>query len=375
MKIGIDASNLNMGGGKTHIINFLNSIDWSKYPEDRIILYAKKTLLGLIVDDPHIIKKTNKYINGNIFTRYYWYLFYFKDDFEDIDILFVPGGLYSGNFHPYVSMSRNMLLFDKNERKRVGLKLRLKLELSRFFQVKSLKQADGIIYLSDYAQETISRKLNLVDKCIQKIPHGISSNFRIAPEERSFVQKRSFNLLYVSHIYEYKHPWNVVYAVAKLREKGYDIHVRIVGGGDPGAILKLQNCIDTTAGATSYVEYCGNQKYDKIHSFYKEADLFIYLSTCENMPNILIEAMSSSLPIVCSDYPPMPEFIRDAGMLCDPLNVDAIAEAIEKLISSETLRKELSVKSYDYSLEYDWKCTAMKTMDFIQYVYNKFNKY
>lgn len=374
MEIGIDASNLNLGGGKTHIINFLNSIDWNKYPEDRIILYAKESLLGLIVDDPHIVKKTNKYINGNLFSRYYWYLFNFKDSFEGIDILFAPGGLYSGNFHPFVSMSRNMLLFDKNERKRVGLKLRLKLELSRLLQVKSLKKADGVIFLSDYAQETISRELNLEGKCIQRIPHGISSNFRIAPEERSFVQKQSYNLLYVSHIYEYKHPWNLVYAAAKLREKGYDIHVKIVGGGDPNAILKLKTCITTTTDATSYIEYCGNQTYDKIHLFYKEADIFVYPSTCENMPNILIEAMSSSLPIVCSDYPPMPEFMRDAGVLCDPLNVDAIADAIEKLLGSNTLRKELSVKSFNYSLEYDWKCTAMKTMDFIQDVYNKFKQ-
>lgn len=374
MKIGIDASNLNMGGGKTHIINFLNSIDWSKYPEDKIILYAKESLLDLIVDDSHIIKKTNRYINGNLFLRYYWYLFNFKNDFEGIDILFAPGGLYSGNFHPFVSMSRNMLLFDKNERKRVGPKLRLKLELSRLLQIKSFKRADGIIFLSNYAQETISKELNLAGKCIRRISHGISSNFRIDPEQRSFVQKQSYNLLYVSHIYEYKHPWNVVYAVAKLREKGYNIHARIVGGGDPNAILKLRNCIASTATAASYVEYCGNQTYDKIHSFYKEADFFVYPSTCENMPNILIEAMSSSLPIVCSDYPPMPEFIRDAGVLCDPLDVDAIAEAIEKLVSSDSLRKELSIKAFNYSLEYDWKRTAAKTMDFIQDVYNKFNK-
>lgn len=374
MKIGIDASNLNMGGGKTHIINFLSSIDWDNYSKDQIILYAKKSLLDLIVDDPHIIKKTNKYINGSLFLRYYWYIFKLKNDFKDVDILFAPGGLYSGNFHPFVSMSRNMLLFDKNERKRAGLKLRLKLELSRFLQVKSLKRANGIIFLSDYAQETISSKLNMTRKCIQKIHHGISTKFRILPEERSFVQKQTYNLLYVSHIYEYKHPWNVVYAAAKLKKKGYNINVKIVGGGDPNAILKLRNCIETIPGAVSYVEYCGNQTYDKIHLFYKEADIFVYLSTCENMPNILIEAMSSSLPIVCSNYPPMPEFIKDAGILCNPLNIDKIADAIERLIGSETLRKELSVKAFNYSQEYDWKRTAMKTMDFIQNVYNKFKK-
>ena len=38
---------------------------------------------------------------------------------------------------------------------------------------------------------------------------------------------------------------------------------------------------------------------------------FIFASTCENMPNILIEGMSSGLPILCSNYLPMPEFLKD----------------------------------------------------------------
>lgn len=374
MKIGIDATNLNMGGGKTHIVNFLNAINWKEFHDDEILLYAKNTLFDLVNDSPHIVKKTNRYINGNILMRYYWFFLKSKNDFADIDVLFAPGGLYFGDFHPFISMSRNMLLFDIKERKRVGIKLRIKLELSRYFQIKSFKLADGIIFLSDYAKKTISKELNLDNKYIKKIPHGVASRFRYSPENRNFSQKETFNLLYISHIYEYKHPWNIVYATAILKNKGYNINLKIVGGGDPIAILKLNNIIEKISDSSFYIEYCGITTHDKIDSYYKDADIFVYASTCENMPNILIEAMSSSLPIACSNYPPMPEFIRDSGVLFDPLNVNDIVNAIEKLISSSELRESLSSKSFKYSLKYDWMFTARKTMNFIHSVCDEYKK-
>ena len=42
------------------------------------------------------------------------------------------------------------------------------------------------------------------------------------------------------------------------------------------------------------------------------ADLFVFASSCENLPNIVIEAMAAGLPIASSRRPPMPEVLEDA---------------------------------------------------------------
>ena len=50
----------------------------------------------------------------------------------------------------------------------------------------------------------------------------------------------------------------------------------------------------------------------------REAELFVFASSCENLPNILIEGMAAGLPIACSRRPPMPEVLGDAGESFDP---------------------------------------------------------
>ena len=375
MVIGIDATNLNMGGGRTHIVNMLNSIDWDKHPSDRIVLYAKEELLRKITDHPSIKKVTNKYLNGNLLMRYYWLIFHSKSEYKENDILFSPSGLYCGTFRPYVTMSRNMLLFDKKERKRQGGKLRVKLEISRLLQIFSLKRANGIIFISDYARTSITSQLNLDNHFVIKICHGISSQFKYLPQDRVFERESGhcIELLYVSHIYGYKHPWNVVKATSILKNRGYDVKLKIIGGGDPQAIQKLNDTIKSIPQGDSFISYLGMLPHDKIHTYYKMADIFVYASTCENMPNILIEAMSASLPVACSNYQPMPEFVRDAGLLFDPLDINNIADVVERLIISPQLRTLFGNKAYDYSCSFNWSETAERTLNFLAETHDKFN--
>lgn len=378
MVIGIDATNLNLGGGKTHILNLVEALSrLRKETTIKIIIYAQQQLLDHLPDAEFITKRTNNYLNGTMLKRYYWLLFKSKNEYKEFDILFAPSGLYFGSFRPYVTMSRNMLLFDKKERQRLNFKLRMKINISRRFQLTSLKNADGIIFISDYAKSVIVSELHINEIANSVIYHGISSKFKISPQQRtmqSAEQSSPFELLYVSHIYEYKHPWNVVHAVNKLKQKGYDVKLKIVGGGNSVAIKRLNETIESIPQHDSFIHYLGVQPYDAIYSYYKQADIFVYASTCENMPNILIEAMSSSLPIACSNYMPMPEFLADAGLYFDPLDVDSIALTLERLLLSPGLRRELSEKAFSYSNKYTWTQTAEKTLSFIESTYSMYKK-
>ena len=60
--------------------------------------------------------------------------------------------------------------------------------------------------------------------------------------------------------------------------------------------------------------------YHELHSEYKDADLGVFASSCENLPIILIEKMASGLPIACSNKGPMPEVLGSAGVYFDPEN-------------------------------------------------------
>ena len=93
-----------------------------------------------------------------------------------------------------------------------------------------------------------------------------------------------------------------------------------------------------------FAVYAGAVPFEQIEHAYHKADGFIYASTCENMPNIVIEAMSSGLPILSSNYGPMPEFLKDACLYFDPTSVESIINALKKYWKSRRLEYRLVKK-------------------------------
>lgn len=88
-------------------------------------------------------------------------------------------------------------------------------------------------------------------------------------------------------------------------------------------------------------------------------------SSCENMPNILLETMASGLPIACSNLGPMPEVLGDAGVYFDPEQPEEIARALCELIESPQLRTKLVQASYQRAQQFSWQRCADETFRFL----------
>ena len=285
-------------------------------------------------------------------------------------VLFVPGGSYLGRFHPVVTMSRNLLPFEAQELKRYGFTIfGMKLRLLRIVQRETYKKADGLIFLTNYARDVILQSTGELRCATTTIPHGINSRFERPPviqkDINSYTKNSPFKIIYVSTIDYYKHQVNVIEAIKTLRNRGLPINLDLIGSAYAPALRQLIAQIKLANENGEWVRYHGTVSFNRLHHYYGEANMGVFASSCENMPNILLEMMASSLPIASSNRGPMKEILQNAGLYFDPERPDEISNVLFKLISNPELRFKLAEAGNILSKQYSWSRCASRTFQFL----------
>ena len=372
MVLGIDASTVGSGGAKRHLIELLNYFVPDKYEFSIIKIWGRQDVLDQLPDSPYLLKYSHPFLNKGLLYRTLWQLILRDRSFKnEIDILFSPFGTYIGKFRPYFTMSRNMLVFDKEEQKRFGFSwFRFKFIILFYVQKSSFSKSQGLIFISKYAQESIAKYVNYSILNTVIIHHGISKEFKKKPVKQKLLSEYNLNnpfkLLYVSTVFQYKHQCNVVEVISKLRNNGFPVSLTLVGGvGQKKVGKKLSEGIKSADPRGLFINWHQNVGLSKVVDYYHSSDAFIFASSCENMPNILMEAMASGLPIICSSSNPMPEFLENAGLYFNPNNKVELEQALINLISNPDLRSLLANRSFDYSTKYSWEICADNTYQFL----------
>lgn len=378
MHLGIDAVNIREGGGVTHLKQILLAGDPAAAGIERITLWTRKATAAQLPERPWLTVHNEAWMEAASplpQIRNHFTMPVLARDAK-CDLLFAPGGSLPGTCNmPTVTMSRNMLPFEPEEAARFGQLslMRLKMWLLRGSQSRSYQHADGVIFLTQYAQNTVSRLVSGITRSAL-IPHGVEPRFAAAPRTHRSLDACTvdspFKLLYVSIIWSYKHQIEVAQAVATLRAKGIPLQIEFVGlaRGDYGQrFLALLKELDPSQ---EFIIWRGEEPHEQLHQRYAEADAFVFASSCENMPNILIEAMAAGLPIACAKCGPMPEVLGDAGVYFDPDSADAIATAIHELMIDVRGRARYAEAAAIAAKAYSWDRCASDTFRFIREVYD-----
>ena len=370
--IGIDATNIRRGGGITHLAELLRALQPATIGIERVVVWGGTPTLNALEDRPWLIKCNPPAQDKGLIARILWQRYRLSQAARDegCDVLFVPGGSYAGNFHPVVTMSQNLLPFEMPELRRYGFTLfTFKLLLLRLTQSRSFLKTDGVIFLTEYARDVVLKVTGVVTGQICIVPHGLNPRFTMAPKQQRAItdydEAHPYRVLYVSIIDQYKHQWHVVEAVDVLRKQGLPVVLDLVGPDYPPALKRLNKTIDRVDEDRLWVNYSGAIPFDELHHKYAEADLGLFASSCENMPNILLETMAAGLPIACSRKGPMPEMLGDAGLYFDPEKPAEIAATLRELIYSPELRMKMAQHSFDRSQVFSWQRCADDTFRFI----------
>ena len=152
------------------------------------------------------------------------------------------------------------------------------------------------------------------------------------------------NILSVGSLLECKGFEHLIEACRLLRDRGVDFRCTIAGGGPLEESLHRQiaeSRLEDTVKLTGFITQ------DKLIPLYHQADIFILPMVPGihwGIPNVLIEAMAASLPVLCTLLPSIPELIREGetGFIIPPQDPVAIAGMIVRLRGDEPLRRRVA---------------------------------
>ena len=184
---------------------------------------------------------------------------------------------------------------------------------------------------------------------IHRIYHGLDTHLFTGPQQDKRQPQESLPLiLSVGRLVEKKGFETLIHACALLKEKKRRFKCKIVGGGDEAYTAKLQALINNLKLERT-VELHGAVTQEELRGIYSQATLFALSCLVVNngdrdgIPNVLVEAMAMSVPVISTDISGIPELISDNvnGLLVPEKNAGAMANAIERLLADGELRQLL----------------------------------
>jgi len=288
-----------------------------------------------------------RFLFGSLYFRFLW------PRRREFDVAYYAGGSFDVALPRGVKRIvafRNMLPFDMEARRRYGPGwLRLRHWLLRYVQASALRRADLVVFISNHARQAIDIMVPDRRGGAIVIPHGVAETASpLDPALAARLPERF--VLYLSGLDAYKAQLELVQAWARIET---DSKLVLAGPDYPPYAARVRAAIERL-GLGGEVILLGPVHHDQVSDLARRATLNLFLSSCENCPNILLELMCVGLPLLVSDRQPMPELGGPGLDYVDPYDVDAVAAAIAGLLTDPERRERNAQAARKRASLYSW---------------------
>ncbi len=197
---------------------------------------------------------------------------------------------------------------------------------------------------------------------IDVIPNGVDLQY-YAPADRDWEQTR---ILFVGRLVYQKGLDLLFDALKDLTHHPWQLS--LVGDGPERELLEL---LTQKYGLSDRVQFQNWLNGDALVSQLQEANLFVFPSRHEGMPNAVLEAMACGLPVVASRIAGNEELVVDGenGLLVAPEDARALRNALTELIANATQRQKMGAASRQFvEASYSWSRIAKQYLALVETV-------
>lgn len=231
-----------------------------------------------------------------------------------------------------------------------------------YFFPRFARKAKRIATVSNYSKADIVKTYDVDVEKIDVVFDGCNKNFRPFSDEEQTLIRAEYGrgtpyFLFVGALHPRKNVAGLLRAFDVFKSKaGREEKLLVVGG----EMHKTGEITETWKNMRfkDEVIFTGRVSNDELYRIYGGALALAFIPFFEGFGIPILEAMNAGVPVICSEITSMPEVGGDAVLYVDPENVKQIAEAMEKIASSEDLRINLIQKGFVQKENFSWHKTA-----------------
>ena len=182
---------------------------------------------------------------------------------------------------------------------------------------------------------------------IHVLPLGVDTNqFSPVPRQKN----TAVQLVTVGRLVPAKGQLILLQSLCSLTDRDLTFHLTLIGDGSDRKLL--QQFVDTHS-LNHLVTFRGALNHDETRAQLALSDIFVLPSFAEGVPVALMEAMAMEMPCVSTQVAGIPELIRNEtdGILVPASSTEALADALQRLIEDEGLRRRLGSSARNRVIE------------------------
>jgi len=223
------------------------------------------------------------------------------------------------------------------------------------------RRADRLIAVSQCTKDDAVRVLQLDPEKITVIHSGVADAFFDPPagDVRERYGLRKPYVLYIGTIEPRKNLDTLVDAYEALPADVRESHDLVIAG-------PMGWASDATQAKVSRARRLGYIPEADLVPLTAAATVFAYPSLYEGFGFPVVQAMAAGVPVITSNVSSLPEVAGDAAVLIDPRSVAELREALLRVLTSETLRKDLTQRGRRQAANFRWTTCATRSLAFFR---------
>ncbi len=231
----------------------------------------------------------------------------------------------------------------------------------------ALQRADVLITVSEYMRQEVIAYSGFSPSRVLAIPLAASADFRPRRETecREFLQRSGLTygsfILFAGTIEPRKNIAGLLDAYERLPRLLRQQYPLVLAGYKGWKSEALHQRL-ARAQAAGWLKYLGFVTEQDLPVLFSAARAFAFPSNYEGFGLPVLEAMSSGVPVVCSNVSSLPEVSGGCALTCAPQDIDALSSLLVRVLEDERWRGEAIARGIAHAAKFSWLRVVNETL-------------